>query len=210
MEKLNPETWARRDAFAFFSRVSNPFYMVTFRQDVTALFRYTKANRLSFYYAMCWACTEALNRVDGFLVSVEDGELVRLPGRRASFTDIRPGEEQFYFVNMPAFGGDAAAFCREAAERSRTRTGFLDTGEGSDLVYLSCSPVLDLTACSNERDLTAPNATDDAIPRVNWGRFTERDGRRTLGLSMEVNHRFIDGFHIARFAEHLTNLFESL
>ena len=30
-------TWPRRDIYEFFSALRNPFYMVTFRQDVTAL-----------------------------------------------------------------------------------------------------------------------------------------------------------------------------
>ena len=34
MEYIDLEAWPRRPVFDFFSAVSNPFYMVTFRQDV--------------------------------------------------------------------------------------------------------------------------------------------------------------------------------
>lgn len=41
------------------------------------------------------------------------------------------------------------------------------------------------------------------MPRISWGRYTEQGGRLTLGLSVEVNHRFIDGLHIGQFATRL-------
>ena len=41
------------------------------------------------------------------------------------------------------------------------------------------------------------------MPRISWGRYTEQGGRLTLGLSVEVNHRFIDGLHIGQFANRL-------
>ena len=45
-----------------------------------------------------------------------------------------------------------------------------------------------------------PFHPDDAIPRVAWGRFVDDgSGRKVLGMSLEVNHRFIDGYHISQF-----------
>ena len=58
---------------------------------------------------------------------------------------------------------------------------------------------MELTALTNERDADP----DDAAPRIAWGRYAERDGRLMLGLSLEVNHRLIDGVHIGRFAQAL-------
>ena len=65
-------------------------------------------------------------------------------------------------------------------------------------------------ALTNERDLTAPGARDDSVPHIAWGKYTEKGGRLTLGISIEVNHRLIDGLHIGRFAEELTRLIDEL
>ena len=35
MSELDMNTWERRDAYQYFSSFSNPFYMVSFRLDVT-------------------------------------------------------------------------------------------------------------------------------------------------------------------------------
>ena len=42
--------WPRRELFEFFSPMSQPFFSVTFRQDVTRLYAFTKENRLSFFF----------------------------------------------------------------------------------------------------------------------------------------------------------------
>lgn len=210
MERFDIANWPRREAYEFFSGMSNPFYMVTFRQDVTGLYRFAKANGLSFYPCMIWACTQAVNGVDAFCLCLRDGELARLPRRNPSFTDLAPGAEQFHIVTLEA-GDDIRTFCREAKERSAGQRGFVDSeSETEALIYFSCLPWVELTALTNERDLSAPGARDDSIPRIAWGKYADEGGRKILGLSLEVNHRFIDGVHIGRFARNLTRCIEEL
>ena len=206
MEKLDLSTWPRREAFAFFSRLSNPYYMVSFRQDVSGVYDFAKANGLSFYYAMIWVCTLAMNETEAFRLTVRGGELYRLDGRSPSFTDLKKGAAQFHIVTMPC-DGDIRRFCALAARRSREQTAFLDeSAETDELIYFSCLPWLDVTALTNERNLDV----DDAVPRLAWGKYTEWDGRRTLGMSVEVNHRFVDGADIGAFAERLERLIAAL
>ena len=210
MESFDYNSWPRREAYEFFSDISNPFYMVTFRQDVTRLYDFVKAEGLSFYYAMIWACTRALNAVEAFRLAIREGEIVRLPGRMPSFTDLQPGAEQFHIVTMDC-SEDIREFCREAAQKSRAQKSFIDLSlETDELIYLSCLPWIDLTALTNERDLSAPGARDDSIPRIAWGQYTEENGRKILGLSLEVNHRLIDGVHIGRFAQALNTVIDEL
>ena len=176
------EAWPRREVFDFFSRISDPFYSVTFRLDVTRLYTFCKERGLSFYYALIYLSTRAVNETEAFSYALRGGELVKLPARRPSFTDLKPGAEAF-------------------------QTGFIDMSEESDeLIFFSCLPWLDLTALTNERDFNA----DDAVPRLAWGKYAERDGRLELGCSVEVNHRFIDGLHLGRFAGRLQALIDGL
>ena len=51
---------------------------------------------------------------------------------------------------------------------------------------------------------------DDAIPRISWGKYREENGRKTLGLSVELNHRFVDGVHVGMFAKELERLMSAL
>ena len=206
MRIIDPNTWPRRDIFDFFSKISNPFYSVTFNVDVTEAYAYAKRSGLSFYYALVYLVTRAINSVEAFRYALVDGELVLLDERSPSFTDLKKGSESFHIVTMPC-KGDIAEFCFDAKRRSAEQTTFLSTDkEGVDLIYFSCLPWVELTALTNERDFDP----DDAIPRVSWGKFHERDGRKILGMSLELNHRFTDGVHIGKFAEVLEKLISEL
>lgn len=206
MRKIDMNTWPRRDIFDFFSKISNPFYSVTFNVDVTEAYAYAKRSGVSFYYAMVYLVTRAINSAEAFRYAIVDGELVLLDERSPSFTDLKKGSESFHIVTMPC-EGDIADFCQEAKRRSAEQTTFLSTDkESADLIYFSCLPWIELTALTNERDFDP----DDAIPRISWGKFHERDGRKILGMSLELNHRFTDGVHIGKFAEALENLMKQL
>lgn len=209
-EKIELSTWGRREIYMFFTGASNPYYMVTFRQDVTKLRAYAKKNGLSFYYALVWLCTKAADRVEAFHYVIRGDGIYRLDHREPSFTDLRRGEDNFYIVTLPA-GDSLAAFDAAAKKRSAAQTKFIDqSGETDGLIYFSSLPWLDVTAITNERDLTAPGAQDESVPHIAWGKYVENNGRLELGISIEVNHRLIDGVHIGRFGAELTRLIEEL
>ncbi len=198
--------WPRREQFEFFSGVDYPFYSVTFNLDVTGLYRYVKAHGLSFYYALVHLSTRAINSVEAFHYGMEDGQVVRYDRRVPSFTDLRPGSENFHIVEVLT-DGTLAEFCAAAKAASAARTGFIDPdSQGEHLIYLSCLPWVDLTAATNERNFDP----DDAIPRLTWGKYREENGRKVLGYSVDVNHRFIDGLHIGKFAMELERLINEL
>lgn len=207
MTRIDYENWPRREIFEFFSAISQPFYSVTFRIDVTRLYDHVKPRGLSFYYALVWLCTRAMNSVEAFRVAIEGGKPVLLDKRAPSFTDMKKGAESFHIVTMPADMGALEEFCRAAADKSHAQQSFINpTAESGELIYFSCLPWVDLTALTNERDFDK----DDSTPRVAWGRYVEENGRKTLGLSLEVNHRLIDGLHIGRFAQELERLISEL
>lgn len=218
-EKIILQEWKRGEIFEFFSGVSDPFYMVTFRQDVTELYKYVKEEGLSFYYSMIYLCVKAMNSIDAFRYVIRDGEVWHIDRREPSFTDLHPGEEEFHIVTMPA-SGSMAEFCREARSRSLSQTSFIDmSAESDELIYISCLPWLDITGLTNERDLAAGSSRDESIPHLTWGRlvravYPDEKGvlreRMETGISIEVNHRLIDGIHIGKFAEALTEQISGL
>ena len=66
-------------------------------------------------------------------------------------------------------------------------------------IYFSCLPWMEITSLSSERIIDA----DDAVPRIAWGRYVHRDGTLQLCVSVDVNHRLIDGYYIGRFYQEL-------
>ncbi|WP_283607331.1 CatA-like O-acetyltransferase [Faecalispora anaeroviscerum] len=204
--KVEKSAWARKEIFDFFSTISNPFYMVTFTVDVTPLYDHVKKQKLSFYYALIYLCTKAINNIDAFRYTIQDGELQLLEERIPSFTDLKSGSELFYIVTIPC-KGSLKEFCSAAAERSRAQNCFISSEDDTnDFIYFSCLPWVEMTALTNERDMNL----DDAVPRIAWGKYTEHAGRKHLNLSIELNHKFVDGIHIGRFHEELSKLIADL
>ena len=181
MEKVDRTHWERAELFEFFSAVSHPFYSVTFRVDVTNLYRYVKERHLSFYYAMGYLVTDAVNSVKNFRYAIRDGEVWLLDERIPSLTDLKPGSEQFHIVTLPKVGG-IAEFCASAQARSAAQKTLLDQDEENDnLIYISCTPWYDLTGCTTERDFDR----DDNIPRITWGKYVRQENAGADKMELE-------------------------
>ena len=206
MESVDLASWPRREIFEFFSPISNPFYAVSFRLDVTKLRAFTKTRGLSLYHSLIRLCTRAMERVEAFSYAIAGDKVVRLSSRRPSFTHLPKDSEQFQIVTLPC-EGSLEDFCAAAKEKAESQDFFIDLkDEGIDMIFFSCLPWLDVTGLTNERNQDA----DDAVPRIAWGKYVEENGRWMLGMSLEVNHRFIDGLHIGLFAKELEKLMEEL
>lgn len=208
MQIIDKDTWPRREVYDFFAGMSHPFYALTFPVDVTPLQAWCRERGLSFYMAMVYGVTKAMERVDAFLYKDRGGQIVRVDRLVPSFTDLHPGSEQFHIVTLEA-GDDLADFCRRARAKSAAQTVFIsESGPWApdELVYFSCLPWFPLTAATNERDADP----SDSIPRVTWGRWEERDGRTLLSLSLELNHRLLDGAHVGRFYAELNAWLQTL
>lgn len=211
MKKLiDFNTWERKDIFSMFNAMSNPFYAVTFRQDITRLYNYVKKNGISFYYALCWVCAKAINEVEEFKLNIIGDNIEVLERRYPSFTDLKKGSSAFYIVTIKD-DFSLMDFCKIAKEKSALQDVFIEkSAESDDLIYFTCLPWVDITSLTNERDLLTQKSRDDSIPRIAWGKYTIDVDKVSIGISIEVNHKLIDGLHIGLFAQNLTKIIEEL
>ena len=195
MRELDLETWPRWQVYELFSGCDWPFYALSFPLDVTRLRAYTKKEGLSFYYTLCWLLTKGMEQQEAFLIRIRQGRLYVMDELIPSCTDMVSGQETFRFLTLPA-GSSPDDFCRRAKALGQTQTGMFDEAleARDDVIYFSCLPWLPVLSMTNERR-TDP---DDCIPRVGWGQYQEQDGRLTLPICLEVNHRTIDGLHVGK------------
>lgn len=207
MKQIDLAAWPRREIYDLFSACDHPFYSATIELDVTNLKRYSKESGLSFYYGLSYLITEAMESVEAFRIRIRDGNLELADELIPSCTDLMPGSDCFVIVALPK-DGDMASFCARAKQLARTQKTLFDPKMESrdDLIYFSCLPWFTLTGFVTERNLDV----NDCIPRVTWGKYQMREGRCILNVTVEVNHRTVDGVHLGRFYEALTKRIESL
>lgn len=206
MRKIDIETWPRRAQYELASRLAFPFYHVAFPVDVTPLRAWCRAHGEPFYFALVYLAVETMNGIENFRYRIRNGEVWLIDRAHPSFTTL--GEGDLFRITSCRLGDEVADFCRRARELSGRQTDFINAIDfpADELVYVSCLPWMEVTAVSNERD----DDPDDSIPRISWGRFAEREGRLSLNMTLEVNHRLIDGVHIGRFANRLQQRMDAL
>jgi len=209
-KKIDYNSWPRKELFEFFSKASDPTYSVTIRLDVTNLYNYVKNNSISFYLSLVYLCTKAINQVEQFRYTVRNDGIYLLEKRIPSFTDIKKDEEQFHIVTID-IEDDMKHFCEKAHIKSIEQNCFIDySSEGDNLLYLSCLPWFDLSGKTCEKYTEGQKLKENSIPNISWGKYTEKDGRKELGMCIEVNHCFIDGIHIGKFVSILEESINNL
>lgn len=194
---IDVESWDRREIYKLFSQSDFPFYSVTTSVDVTDVKKFAKQQGISFYHVMIWAVTRAVNNVPAMLMRIVEGKLVLLEKCNPSFTFLPKDSQNFMFGYAP-WQDDVVTFCNQARESTQNQTTlFGGIQDSADMLYLSCLPWFDVTAVTNEHNLDK----DDAVPRIVWGKYYPQGERTYLHLCVEVNHRTVDGFHIAQFVQ---------
>lgn len=206
VKEIDINDWSRKEIFDFFSAVESPCFSISFRLDVAPARRFAKEKNLSFYYCMIWLVTEAVNRVEAFRYTISDNRVMLLERREPSFTDMKPEAEYFHICTMDSCES-IEEFCAAARERSHNQKGFISyADEKANLIFISCVPWLEVTGIANE----GTPGKDDCIPRITWGKYVTEGDRLRMGFAVEVNHRFVDGADVGRFAAELEKLMQEL
>lgn len=208
MKEFIIENWSRKGVYELFRNLDFPFYHVSFRIDVTALKRFTKEHDLSFYYSLTYLVTKAANSVENFRLRFFDGKIYDVGNMAPSLAFLKPGNEAFQIVNC-CLTSSIEEFTPKLKSLVSCQEAFIGGDDVPDyqLLYISCLPWMDVISSSSERHLNP----DDAIPRITWGKYVEdSEGRLTLGMSVDVNHKVVDGIHIGKFYETLQKMIDRL
>ena len=207
MKEFDITGWKRREIYEAFSQFDFPFYHVAFYVDVTRLKAYTLKRGLSFYYSMIWLATKAADSILNFRLRIENGKLYDIESSVPGLTFLKSGHEDFQIVvcSLTDSLDDYTGKVRNLTENQSSFKGGENVPEWEQ-IYFSCLPWMEISSLSSERVIDA----DDAVPRIAWGRYVERDGRLQLCVSVDVNHRFIDGYYIGRFYQELQKSIDGL
>lgn len=210
-QEMDITSWERREHFEFYSKCATPHYCVAFNIDITNLLFFTRKHHISFYYSLIYLCTRSLNSIDEFLLEIENNKVYKIDYRVPCFTDLKKGATSFHMVSLPCEGDmiEFANKAREESEKNPLSVYALDGLRDSQIIY-SCIPWADITMCTNERDYTDPNLKDDTAPILVWGKYTQKGDRYIINMTLDVNHRLIDGYFVGQFVQKLESMIESL
>lgn len=207
VREINLEMWDRKEHFDVLSGRDVPFYCVTVDVDVTNLKAFSTKNNISFYYALVYLTTEALNKTENFRYKIQANKVIVYDELIPSFTDMTEGS-QLYKGGTLRKEGDILSFCKVAFKTATNQTDYFPeiSFPLDQLIHFSMLPWLNFSGFKNQFYLDK----NDSIPKVTFGKYITKDGRLQMPLNIEVNHRLVDGYHLGCFFENLQKSIEKL
>lgn len=201
-QKLDIETWARKDHYLFFKNFDEPFYGVCVTVDCTNAYRKAKELKTSFFLYYLHKSTLAANRVEAFRYRIEDNDVYIYDVVDPEATIDRPNGT-FGFSHMD-FKEDYGQFVTEASkvvERVRSTTT-MDLCAAVNAIHYSAVPWINFTSLSHARNFSR----NDSCPKISFGKMTDTDGKLSMPVSIHVHHALVDGFHIGQYIDEFQKL----
>ncbi len=203
---LDLESWNRSRHFYFFRGYDNPYFNLCAEVDITTLRRLSREpSGPSISMALFYASLKAANSVEAFRYRIRDQRVWIHDVIHAGSTVLRE-DESFGFGYFP-FVEDFGEFSergRGEVERVKVTTDLDPHGGDDDLIHYSVIPWVRFTSFSHARRWN----TDEAIPKLVFGKYFETDGRWLLPVSVEVHHALMDGLHVGHFFERFQALLD--
>ena len=201
---IDVETWPRKDAYRLFSRGYLPYFSVTTPLDVTELRRFTKKEGLSFYRAMVYIVSRAMNELEPFRLRIRKDGIAVCETVSPSYTTA--GRDGSFGISDVEYlpGETMVDFCRRALEKeaSQREQMVVQDDVRDDLIFISSVPWFVTTSVLQEQ----PTNPDDSFPRVLWDRIHEEKGRQLVNFTAQLNHRLLDGSHVRDLLLHMEEL----
>ncbi len=196
---VDMEREPRREQFAYFRTLANPYVGVTVNVDVTAALEWSGRTGNSFFLTVLYAAVRAANTVPELRRRIRGDAVVEYSACPSSHTVALP-DGTYCYCRLTADRPLAEFLPYAAAEQARAKAApsMEDGAEGESLFFVSCVPWLSYTALVQPTPVPA-----DSNPRITWGRYFRQEGRTLLPVTLLANHALVDGVHIARFYQAL-------
>lgn len=197
-EKIDIDTWIRKDHFKFFSTFGEPFFGVTVDVDCTATYIEAKEKAASFFLLYLHKSLAAANAIEPFSYRIIDGEVWKYDTVNAAATINRPnGTFGFGYLDFYKDFNDFKLAADQEIKKVQATTGLIPSASGENVIHYSALPWLNFTSLSHARNF----AFQDSCPKISFGKVRDENGRKIMPVSIHVNHALMDGFHVAQFVD---------
>ena len=204
-QKLNLETWNRKEHFKFFNQFEEPFFGVTVEIDCTKAYLKSKQSGVSFFTFYLYKTMIAVNQTENFRYRIQENEVYIYDKINVSSTVLR--DDTTFGFSLIEFDVDILAFSKNVnteIERVKNTSGlFTRDFPTVNLIHFSTLPWINFTSFSHARSFTF----EDSCPKISFGKMEiSANGKRTFSMSVHVHHGLMDGYHVGKFVDLFQNL----
>lgn len=197
-QKLNINTWNRKEHFLFFKQMQEPFFGVTITIDCTKAYTKSKELGISFFTYYLHKTLVAVNAIESFRYRILNDEVYIFDQIDVSATILR--EDKTFGFSQIEFNKDIFEFAKNTTNeiaRIQTTTGLITREFSENLIHFSAVPWINFTSFSHARSFTLP----DSCPKISFGKMMDENGVKTMSMSIHVHHGLMDGYHLGQFID---------
>ena len=205
-QKLNLETWNRKEHYLFFKQMEEPFFGITTTVDCTRAYSKCKELGISFFIFYLHKTLEAVNKIENFKYRIIDTDVYLFDRIDASTTLLR--EDKTFGFSYIEYTNDLTVFndiVLTEIERIQSTTGLFTREYPENLIHFSALPWINFSSLSHARSFT----WQDSCPKISFGKMMDVVGKKTMSISIHVHHGLVDGFHVGLFLEEFQKLMNS-
>lgn len=195
---LDLENWPRKEHFNFFNQFEEPFFGVVVTIDCTIAYHKCKREGKGFFLYYLYQSLAAANAVEAFRLRIDNGQIYIYDQVNVAST-VNRSDNTFGFSYIDYFT-DFSTFeqvAKTEIERVQNSKGLIPSGSGDNVIHYSAIPWLDFTSLSHARRFSFK----DSCPKISFGKMTETNGKKSMPVSIHINHALMDGFHVSLFVD---------
>lgn len=195
---IDIENWNRKEHFLFYSKFEEPFFGISVKVDCTKAYFKAKEEQVSFFLYYLYRALKAANEVENFRYRIIDNNAYKFPSVNASPTINRP-DGTFGFAYMDYYEDESKFYenALQEIENVKNTNSLLPAISGENVIHFSVIPWLDYMSISHARSFSHP----DSCPKISFGKVTEKDGIKTMSVSVHGHHALMDGYHVGLFID---------
>lgn len=198
MKIIDIDNWSRKEHYQFFSKMASPYFGITTEVDCTLAYEKSIEKGYSFFAYYLHKSMVAVNAVEELKYRIIEDQVVSFPTIHAGSTIGREdGTFGFIFVH---FSEDFETFNAELQKEIKAvhnSTGLRLNNDDikPDLIRHSTIPWHSFSALLHPTNLD----NKESVPKITFGKFNIREGKKYLPVSVEAHHGLLDGFHLAQY-----------
>ena len=211
---IDMDKYPRLDHFRHFLTMQQPCVSVTVQVDITDWLSGLMVSGCPFFLSFQYAVVRAANRIPEFRQRIVDDKIVEYDYCNPSYIVSLP-DDTYRYCNVNV-GQPFAQYLEESRVKqdAALHSEHLEEEEGDvlGLLFISCVPWLNYTEAmmpypggrfSNPSFCWGGYKTEKYLA-LEEGRVTEKV-KTTIPVSVFFNHALIDGIHVSRFFDNLSD-----
>lgn len=197
---IDINNWKRKEHYEFFSKMASPYFGIVTEVDCTKAYEIAKRNQYSFFAYYLHKSMNAIHSVEELRLRIEDGRVVLFDKINAGATIARKdGTFGFgyveYSTDFEVFNKGLQNEIQEVMNSEGLRLN--DDDKKKDLIRHTTIPWTSFTALLHPTNLDKR----ESVPKITFGKYSIKNNRKYLPVSIEAHHGLADGLHLSQYLE---------